>query len=206
MRTGILGGTFDPIHIAHLHAGEVALHQAQLDRVLFMPAGAPWQKSDRLVSAWEHRLAMTRLAIDEYDGFEVDDREVLRDGPTYTADTLETFPASEQLYLILGADAASRLPTWQRYEDVLERVTLLVVPRPGSDFGEVAASVPQAVLVDMAVLEVSGTDIRAMSRAGKPFRFLVTDPVYDYIQEHRLYAEDLGGDNVGVPERTERSS
>lgn len=206
MRTGILGGTFDPIHIAHLHAGEVALHQARLDRVLFMPAGAPWQKSDRRVSSGEHRLAMTRLAIDEYEGFEVDDREVLRDGPTYTADTLDTFPEREDLFLILGADAASRLPTWQRYEDVLNRVTVLVVPRPGTDSTEVATTVPEAVFLDMAVLEVSGTDIRAMAKTGRPFRFLVADPVYDYIQQHHLYAQGDEGDNVGGPGRMERSS
>lgn len=106
---------------------------------------------------------MTRLAVDEYEGFEVDDREVLRDGPTYTADTLDTFPEDEELFLILGADAASRMPTWQRYEDILDRVTILVVPRPGTDSTEVAATVPQAVFLDMAVLEVSGTDLRAMS-------------------------------------------
>ena len=206
MRTGILGGTFDPIHIAHLHAGEVALHQARLDRVLFMPAGAPWQKSDRHVSSGEDRLKMTRLAIDDYPGFEVDDREVIRDGPTYTADTLDTFPEIEDLFLILGADAASRLPTWQRYEEVLGRVTVLVVPRPGTDSTEVAARVPEAVFLDMAVLEVSGTDIRAMARAGRPFRFLVADPVYDYILEHDLYAQGDEGDNVGAPGRMERSS
>ena len=149
---------------------------------------------------------MTRLAIDEYEGFEADDREVLRDGPTYTADTLETFPEFEELFLILGADAASRLPTWQRYEDVLSRVTVLVVPRHGTDSTEVAATVPEAVFLDMAVLEVSGTDIRAMARAGRPFRFLVADPVYDYIQEHLLYAQTDEGDNVGGPGRMERSS
>ncbi len=149
---------------------------------------------------------MTRLAIDEYQGFEVDDREVLRDGPTYTADTLATFPPDEELFLILGADAASRLPTWQHYEDVLERVTVLVVPRPGTDSTEVAATVPEAVFLDMAVLEVSGTEIRAMSREGRPFRFLVAEAVHDYIQEHRLYAQDVEGDNVGVPGRMERSS
>lgn len=149
---------------------------------------------------------MTRLAVDEYEGFEVDDREVLRDGPTYTADTLDTFPEDEELFLILGADAASRMPTWQRYEDILDRVTILVVPRPGTDSTEVAATVPQAVFLDMAVLEVSGTDLRAMSRAGRPFRFLVAEAVYDYILEHRLYADPEERDNVGAPGRMERSS
>lgn len=206
MRTGILGGTFDPIHIAHLHAGEVALHQARLDRILFMPAGSPWQKSGRDVSGGEHRLAMTRLAIDDYTGFEVDDREVLRDGPTYTADTLDTLPADEELFLILGSDAASRLMTWERHERVLQRVTILVVPRPGTPATQVAKAVPDAVILDMPALNVSGTHIRAMAREGRPYRFLVVEPVYEYIESHHLYAEPSRADNVGVPERMEQSS
>lgn len=149
---------------------------------------------------------MTRLAVDQHEGFEVDDREVLRDGPTYTVDTLDTFPDNEELFLILGADAASRLPTWQRYEDVLRRVTVLVVPRPGTDSTVVAEAIPQALFLDMAVLEVSGTDLRAMYREGRPFRFLVAEAVYGYINEHRLYAQVDEGDNVGAPERMERSS
>lgn len=206
MRTGILGGTFDPIHIAHLHAGEIALHQARLDRILYLPAGTPWQKSNRDVSPGKHRLEMTRLAIDEYEGFEVDDREVLRDGPTYTAETLDTFPQDEDLFLILGADAASRLRTWHRHEEVLSRVTVLVVPRAGTDLASVSREIPGAVFLDMAVLDVSGTDIRAMATEGRPFRFLVAEPVHEYIETHRLYAESREGDNVGTPQRMERSS
>lgn len=206
VRTGILGGTFDPIHIAHLHAGEVALHQARLDRILFMPAGSPWQKSGREISAGEHRLAMTRVAIEDCDRFEVDDREVLRDGPTYTADTLETFPADEELFLILGADAASRLKTWQRHREVTSRVTVLVVPRPGTDLETISVDLPEAIILDMPALEVSGTHIRAMAREGRPYRFLVVEPVHDYIETHQLYAEPVGADNVGSPERMEKSS
>lgn len=206
MRTGILGGTFDPIHIAHLHAGEVALHQAGLDRILFMPAGSPWQKSHREVSPGPQRLEMTHLATDGIEGFEVDEREVLRDGPTYTAETLESFPPEEELLLILGADAASRLRTWGRYEDVLARVTVLVMPRPGTDSTVVARELPEAVFLDMAALDVSGTDIREMAREGRPFRFLVAEPVYRYIGANRLYAQDGRADNVEPPERMERSS
>lgn len=206
MRTGILGGTFDPIHIAHLHAGEVALHQAVLDRVLYMPAGSPWQKSHREVTPGAQRLEMTRAAVDGIDGFDVDDREVLRDGPTYTAETLDSFPPDEELFLILGADAASRLRTWERYEDVLARVTVLVVPRPGTDSTLVIDQVPEAVLLDMAALDVSGTEIRSMAREDRPFRFLVTHPVHRYIMENRLYAQGETADNVGPPDRMERSS
>src|SRR3970040_1404301 len=95
VRTGILGGTFDPIHIAHLHAGETALFGAGLDRVVFMPAGDPWQKEDRALTSAAQRLEMTRLAIEGVDRFEVDERETRRDGPTYTIDTLHSFPPVE---------------------------------------------------------------------------------------------------------------
>jgi nicotinate-nucleotide adenylyltransferase len=206
VRTGILGGTFDPIHIAHLHAGEVALHQAKLDRILFMPAGSPWQKSGSEISAGEHRLAMTALAIDDYVGFQVDDREVLRDGPTYTADTLETFPDEEEVFLILGADAASRLRTWERHEVVLTRSTVLVVPRPGTDIGLVKSELPESIILDMPALDVSGTHIRRMARDDRPYRFLVVEPVHDYIEEHQLYTKPGGRDSVGVPNRMEKSS
>lgn len=206
VRTGILGGTFDPIHIAHLHAGEVALHQAGLDRVLFMPAGSPWQKSGQGITPGAHRLEMTRIAIDGVDGFDVDDREVLRDGPTFTADTLDSFPEDEELCLILGADAASRLRTWERHEDVLERSTILVVPRPGTDSTLVARELPEAVFLDMAVLEISGTDIRSMAGSGRPYRFLVADAVYEYIESNDLYAQSRGRDNLEAPDRMEQSS
>ena len=196
MRTGILGGTFDPIHMAHLHAGETALYQAELDRVLFVPAGEPWQKSDRLLTGAAHRLEMIRLAIADTDGFEVDVRELERVGPTYTIDTLLSFPEAEELSLILGADAALGLPTWHRWEEVVDRVSLLVVPRPGTDVREVQSVLPDAVFLDMAVLEISGTEIREMAQIGEPFRFLVPLAVHDYIESLGLYAQPRGDDMV----------
>ena len=206
MSTGILGGTFDPIHIAHLHAGETVLSTFGLDRVVFMPAGVPWQKVGQEVSEAEHRLEMVRVAIDGIDGFEVDDREVSRDGPTYTMDTLESFPADEEIVLILGADAALGLPTWQRWEEVIERAQVAVVPRPGVDSMAVQGVLPGASFVDMAVLEVSGTDIRDMAAAGRPYRFLVTGPVYRYIEDHALYADRGDFDRVGDPSDQEQTS
>jgi nicotinate-nucleotide adenylyltransferase len=197
VHTGILGGTFDPIHIAHLHAGETAMDQAQLDRVLFMPAGKPWQKADRRVTDAEHRAEMTRLAIEGVAGFEVDLREVGRDGPSYTIDTLSSFPEGEELSLILGADAAMGIESWHRWEEIVERAALLVVPRPGTDPRDVQSVLPDAVFLDMAVLEISGTEIREMAALGEPFRFLVTPSVYEYIVAHDLYADLEGGDRVG---------
>lgn len=206
MRTGILGGTFDPIHVAHLHAAETALFQADLDRVLLMPAGDPWQKSDVQVSPAGHRMAMTQVAIEEVDGLVADDREVARRGPTFTADTLATFPTDEELVLIVGADAAAGIRTWERHGEVLARSEILVVPRPGTDTVEVARLLPEARFLDMALLGVSGTDIRARIREGRPFRFLVTDPVYRYIVEHHLYRNDAEDDMVVAPRSMEESS
>lgn len=206
MRTGILGGTFDPIHVAHLHAGETALHQAELDRVVFIPAGKPWQKDGMVVMPAEHRLAMTRLAVEGVDGFEVDDQEVLRDGPTYTADTLSKFSDDEELFLILGADAASRIQTWDRWREVLDRATVLVLPRPGTDSTNVFEILPDAVFLDMAVLEVSGTDIRNLARSGQPFRFLITDAVHAYIRENALYPDRREFDRLESSPDTEELS
>jgi nicotinate-nucleotide adenylyltransferase len=206
VRTAILGGTFDPIHMAHLHAGETALYQAGLDRVLFIPAGEPWQKGDRVLTGAAHRLEMIRQAIADIDGFEVDDREIERDGPTYTIDTVLSFPGSEDLSLILGADAALRLHSWQRWEEVVERVSLLVVPRPGTDAREVQAVLPEATFLDMAVLEISGTEIREMAASGEPYRFLVPLAVHDYIESLGLYAEPGGDDRVGDSSDQEEGS
>lgn len=198
MRTGILGGTFDPIHIAHLHAAQTSLYQAGLDRVLIMPAGDPWQKGDRRISPARHRLEMAKLAVDGVDGLEVDDREIDRVGPTYTIDTLGTFPEDEEIYLVLGADAALGIPSWKEADKIRSRATLLVLPRPGVDSTIVAEMLPEAVFLDMAVLEISGTEIRELARRGAPFRFLVTEPVYEYITAHHLYAEGGSDDRVGV--------
>ena len=206
VRTGILGGTFDPIHIAHLHAGECALHQAGLDRVLFIPAGDPWQKRGVAVSPGRDRLEMTRIAVEGVDGFVADDREVTRDGLTFTIDTMAAFPPDEDLFLILGADAALRLPTWDRFEQVVERATLVVAPRPGTDSRAVGEVVSNSLFLDMAVLEVSGTGIRHLAATGQPFRFLVTEGVHDYIVDHHLYAQTVEDDMVGDSSETEALS
>lgn len=194
VRTGILGGTFDPIHIAHLHAAESARHQLTLDRVLIVPAGDPWQKAERSISSASARLEMCRRSVRGVPGLVVDERELNRDGSTYTIDTLESFPADEELFLIVGADAAANFETWHRYEDILERATLVVLPRPGSG----GVDRPGVIAVEMGLLEISGTDIRARVRAGRPFRYLVTNGVHDYIVEHDLYADRGGDDIVGT--------
>jgi nicotinate-nucleotide adenylyltransferase len=187
VRTGILGGTFDPIHVAHLHTADVALHQAGLDRVLIVPAGDPWQKSGRDVTPGKHRLEMCRLALATGGGLEVDLRELDRDGPTYTIETLGTFPEDEELFLILGSDSLAGIESWHRWQEVVERVTLVEAPRPGITRG--VGKRLGAIQLDMGPLDISSTNIRRRVAEGKPYRYLVTDPVYEYIEATNLYAE-----------------
>jgi nicotinate-nucleotide adenylyltransferase len=188
VRIGLLGGTFDPPHLAHLHAGEVAYRHLGLDRVVFMPAGAPWQKSGRDVSSAVHRWEMSRLAVAGVDYFVADEREVHRDGWTYTADTLATFSSDDEIVLILGADAARNLPTWNRVDEVLKRARVAVAPRPGVSLADVEDAVGEGVMwLDMASLDVSGTLIRSRAATGWGTRFLVRDSVWRYYTTHDLY-------------------
>ncbi|HSQ36777.1 MAG TPA: nicotinate-nucleotide adenylyltransferase [Acidimicrobiia bacterium] len=190
MRRGILGGTFDPPHLAHLVAGEAAYRELGLDVVTFLPAGRPWQKAGLGVSAAAHRWAMTRRAVEGIGYFEADDREVARDGWTYTADTLDTFPDADDLVLVLGADAAAGLPSWQRPEAVLGRARVAVMERPGVQREAVEAAVGEVHWLDAPLLDVSGTMLRARHRAGLSIRFLVPDPVLRYIESVSLYTDD----------------
>lgn len=188
---GILGGTFDPPHVAHLVAAEAAYRQFGLSGVTFLPAGAPWQKAGRPVSSADDRWTMTGLAIAAVPYFDADDREVRRDGWTYTADTLRTFDADRDVMLILGADAALGLPTWHRYDEILARARIAVVPRPGVSQSAVDTAVgPGMAWVDAPELMVSGTELRRRVRDGRSIRFLVRDSVWRYIQEQGLYRDD----------------
>jgi nicotinate-nucleotide adenylyltransferase len=187
VRSGLLGGTFDPPHIAHLLAGEVAYRQLRLDRIIYVPAGSPWQKADRKVSSEAHRWEMTKRATSGVSYFVPDDREVHRDGWTYTVDTLATFDPSEEIVLILGADAARGLASWERANEVLARAVVAVLPRPGTERAQVEAAVGDAVWLDMPSLPVSGTMIRERFAAGSGVRFLVPESVYEYVVENDLY-------------------
>lgn len=189
VRTGILGGTFDPIHVAHLHTAECALDQLELDRVLIIPAGDPWQKSGRDVTEGKHRLEMSRRALTGAHGLEVDLRELDRDGPTFTIETLGTFPEDEDLFLILGSDSLAGIETWHRWQEVLDRVTLVEAPRSGARMG--MGDHHGAVPLEMGLLDISSSDIRRRVADSRPYRYLVTDPVYEYIESSGLYAERL---------------
>jgi nicotinate-nucleotide adenylyltransferase len=189
VRRGILGGTFDPPHLAHLFAGEAAYRDLDLDVVTFIPAGAPWQKADRKVINAEDRWQMTVLAVEGISYFEADDREVRRDGWTYTVETVHSFPEDEELFLVLGADAARGIPTWHEADEVLRRATIAVVPRPGVERHEVdeALAGGDVVWLDTPDVRLSGTMLRRQARAGRSIRFLVCDNVWRYIEESQIY-------------------
>lgn len=190
VRRGILGGTFDPPHVAHLVAAETAYRQLALDVVTLMPAGDPWHKADRRVSDPVHRLAMTELAAGGVGYFEVDDREVRRRGPTYTIETIGSFPADDDIVLILGADAAAGLAGWHRADEVRGRASFAVMPRPGIavDAAEDSLHPASPVWLDTPEIAISATELRAMAARGASIRFLVPDEVWRYVEAHRLYS------------------
>jgi len=188
VRRGLLGGTFDPPHIAHLVAGEVAYRDLELDVVTFLPAGHPWQKAGGSMTSPEDRWEMTRLAVEGVSYFEADDREVRRSGWTYTFETLTEFPDDEELFLILGSDAAQGITTWHRWEEVLERADLAVAPRPGTSREDIERVVPGSFTwLDMPTLDVSGTMLRERAGSGLSIRFMVRENVWQYINRQGLY-------------------
>jgi len=186
LRLGILGGTFDPIHLGHLILGEVAREELALDRVLFIPTGVQWRKAGKEITPAQHRVAMARLAVEDNPAFEMSMLEVDRPGPSYTAETLEALvterPGSE-VCLILGHDAYEDLPHWVRPERIRELATLAVAARNG----ESARLEPPAIRLEMPEIGISATEIRERVAAGRTIRYLVPASVEAYIREHGLY-------------------
>lgn len=192
MRIGVLGGTFDPIHLAHLALAEEAREEAALQQVLFVPAGLPPHKRPQEVLAAGHRLEMVRLALAACPHFHVRELELDREGFSYTLDTVEAlareFAPRGELFLIVGADQVLELENWKDPRSLVEACTLLIAPRPGFELGELPAWVAgRARLLTTTRLAISSREIRERVRAGRSIRFLVPDPVRAYIEDHRLY-------------------
>jgi nicotinate-nucleotide adenylyltransferase len=198
---GIMGGTFDPIHVGHLAAAEEAREALGLERILFIPAGVPPHKPERPVTERDHRVAMVDLAIADNAAFELSRIEVDRDGPSYTADTVEMLAAMQgahgreaDLTLILSVESFHGLPTWREPRRILALCRLAVVPRGGFPTPERAwlaeqfRGVPVHVaFLDAPRLRLSGSEIRQRVAAGRSIRYLVPDAVIDYIGDHGLY-------------------
>jgi nicotinate-nucleotide adenylyltransferase len=198
VRIGILGGTFNPPHLAHLICAQEAYLQLGLDRVVLIPARIPPHKPVQDEPGPEHRLALCRLAIqgDEHR-FEVSGLEIAREGPSYTVDTLQELRSSapdHELFLIVGGDIAAGLPDWREPERVLSLATLAIAKRRGTSRAAVDNALrvlrggERAQFFRMPRIAISSTMLRERVRAGESIRYYVPDPVIDYIDRHHLYA------------------
>ena len=196
VRLGVFGGTFDPVHIGHLIAAEDARAALRLDEVLFVPAGEPWFKSYRRITPARHRLAMVRLAIRDNPRFGVSDMEIRREGPSYTIDTLAELRGERpdaELFVILGVDALREIDRWRQPRRLFQMATVVGMARPGAslDASVLNAAIPGASerlrLVDSALIDISGTDIRRRVADGASIRYRVPTAVERYIRDHNLY-------------------
>lgn len=192
-RLGIFGGTFDPIHVGHLVAAVNARHQLRLDRVVMMVANVPWQKAGtRLVSPAEDRFDMVLAAVGDVPGLEASRMELERGGPSYTADTVAEMASANpgaQLFVIVGWDVSAELATWERFEEVREMASLVVVNRPGTP--PPTGLVQQGWRVEEVTvpnLDISSTDLRARAADGRPLDYLVPGPAVRVIRERGLYS------------------
>jgi nicotinate-nucleotide adenylyltransferase len=197
-RLGVMGGTFDPIHYGHLVAASEVADLFDLDEVVFVPSGQPWQKS-RHVSAAEDRYLMTVIATASNPRFSVSRVDIDRAGPTYTKDTLRDLrdlnPDSE-LFFITGADALSSILSWQGWEELFALARFIGVSRPGYELRrehitEVLGELTQdaLTLVEVPALAISSTDCRQRAEQRRPLWYLMPDGVVQYVKKRRLYRE-----------------
>lgn len=191
-----MGGTFDPVHIGHLVCAEEALWQFELDDVLWVPAGQPWQKRD--VSSAEDRYMITVLATASNEKFSVSRLEIDRGGPTYTLDTLRELRAFHgddvDLFFITGADAVLQILTWKDPEAVFSEAHFIAATRPAFDLShhQLGAFADKVSVMEIPALAISSSEIRRRVAEGKPIRYLVPEPVRSYIEERRLYRTQVG--------------
>lgn len=187
-RIGVMGGTFDPIHHGHLVAASEVAASFDLDEVVFVPTGQPWQKSK--VSHSEHRYLMTVIATASNPGFTVSRVDIDRQGPTYTIDTLRELKQQHpdaELFFITGADAVAQILSWRNHDELWDLAHFVAVSRPGHALS--AAELPDGgvSLLEIPALAISSTDCRDRVRRDKPVWYLVPDGVVQYIAKHHLY-------------------
>lgn len=193
MAIGLMGGTFDPIHIAHLVIAEEAIEKLGLGEVVFIPAARPPHKADGEVTAFEHRLEMVRLATLDNPRLSLSDIEARRPGKSYTIETIRELRTElggdEKPYFIVGADSLAQFRTWKSPESLLSECVFVVVPRPGISLEDADPSVREkALLLDAPLIDVSSSDIRKRVRLGRTIRYLVPAGVSTYIAEKNLYS------------------
>lgn len=187
-RLGVLGGTFDPIHNGHLLAAAAAKSFLNLDEVLFVPAGDPWQK--RTVATPAQRLEMTELAVAGTNGFRISKVDIARPGASYTIDTLSELRsqnAGAEVFFILGSDSFNSLPTWKNFERLFELATFAVLERPGYEIDFSVAPSGAVVVIPARMLNTSSTECREMIAQGRIDEAPIPAAVADFIKAHRLY-------------------
>ena len=215
-RLGVMGGTFDPIHHGHLVAASEVASVFDLDEVVFVPTGQPWQKVDKDVTAAEHRYLMTVIATASNPSFTVSRVDIERPGPTFTIDTLRDLKAERpdaQLFFITGADAMAQILTWKNAEELWSLAHFIGVTRPGHELDGRGRDVS---LLEVPAMAISSTDCRHRVGEGKPVWYLVPDGVVQYIAKHRLYRRvglpgagpvtEQGDEHVPSTEREHRDS
>ncbi|WP_406568051.1 nicotinate-nucleotide adenylyltransferase [Dactylosporangium fulvum] len=186
-----MGGTFDPIHHGHLVAASEVADRFELDEVVFVPTGQPWQKSDVAVSSAEDRYLMTVIATASNPRFTVSRVDIDRGGPTYTVDTLRdlrrAYGPEADLFFITGADALDKILSWKDAEDLFELAHFIGVTRPGFDLNAEHLPASTVSLVQVPAMAISSTDCRRRVEAGMPVWYLVPDGVVQYIAKRGLY-------------------
>ena len=202
MNIGVLGGTFDPIHLGHLLVAEEVEANLGLAEVIFVPTGQPWLKVANPISppisAAAHRVEMVRLAITGRRSFRLSTLEIEREGPSYSVDTMEQLRgqigAEDELYFILGWDSVAELPRWREPFRLLTMCRLVAVPRPGHlapDLGKLEAAIPgisqRLIVLDRPQVNISATEIRKLVPGSMSVSHLVPEAVERYIREHELY-------------------
>lgn len=197
MRLGIMGGTFDPIHLGHLAMAESVRENFLLDEILFIPSARPPHKVEQNITPEVHRLMMTFLATQSNEKFQVSPLEILREGLSYTLDTMnqleKKFGEDTELFFIIGADSMIDLPKWHKSQELVAKVHFIATTRPGVEvnleevkkfFGEDAKNIFQ---IAVPGLEISSTDIRERVKNGRSIKYLVPEVVEEYILKENLY-------------------
>jgi nicotinate-nucleotide adenylyltransferase len=191
VRIGVMGGTFDPIHHGHLVAASEVGHIFSLDEVVFVPTGQPWQKEGRQVSAAEDRYLMTVIATASNPRFSVSRLDIDRPGPTYTIDTLRDLRAERgpdaEFFFITGADALSRMMSWQDVDELFSLAHFVGATRPGHRLTDRGLPEDKVSLVEIPALAISSTGCRRRVAEGQPIWYLVPDGIVQYIAKRELY-------------------
>jgi nicotinate-nucleotide adenylyltransferase len=190
MRLGVMGGTFDPIHHGHLVAASEVQARFNLDEVVFVPTGKPWQKDDQAVTSPEHRYLMTVIATASNPRFTVSRVDVDRPGPTYTLDTLSDLHRERpdaELFFITGADALGQILSWKGVDQLWALAHFIGVTRPGHELSSTGLPTNGVTLQEVPAMAISSTDCRARVGDGEPVWYLVPDGVVQYIAKYQLY-------------------